>query len=213
MVREGVYACDALKYVSFGFSLSTPLDLDPYAFRSCRTLRTITLPTHLRSLGDTAFYQCYGSGITEIVIPSSTTSVYASCFRYCYNIKSIIVYGTIDSNSSYAFEYIYSLTNIEFLGSTTAMPQNILNGCSNLKYVKIPNTVTSIGSQAFGNMVNCTYDFTEFTSIPTCASDSFVGITGLSKIVIPDSLYSSWIAETNWVNYANNIYRASEVTI
>ena len=36
-------------------------------------------------------------------------------------------------------------------------------------------------------------------------------INPLCKIIVPDNLYSQWKTETNWVTYANYIYRASDV--
>lgn len=73
--------------------------------------------------------------------------------------------------------------------------------------VKVPSSVTSINRLAFGACGSCLrYDFTEHKTVPSLARvDGFDGINANAEIVVPDNLYSSWIAETNWANYASYI--------
>ena len=55
------------------------------------------------------------------------------------------------------------------------------------------------------------FDFSIAATVPTLASTSaFGGIPSDCKIVVPDALYSDWIAATNWVNYASYIVKASD---
>jgi hypothetical protein len=76
----------------------------------------------------------------------------------------------------------------------------------------IPEGVTSISTYAFGNCWGMAYyDFRTSKSVPTLSNtNAFSGIPSDCKIVVPDSLYDTWVAATNWSTYANNIIKASE---
>jgi hypothetical protein len=55
------------------------------------------------------------------------------------------------------------------------------------------------------------YDFRASESVPTLGGTSvFYNIRSGCKIVVPDDLYDTWIAETNWSGYAYYIIKASE---
>lgn len=56
------------------------------------------------------------------------------------------------------------------------------------------------------------YDFSHHTSVPSLTNvNSFNNIKGNCKIIVPDALYDTWIAATNWSTYADYIYKVSEV--
>ena len=66
----------------------------------------------------------------------------------------------------------------------------MFNGCTNLEYV------------------NCS----EATAVPagTNASSMFNSTNENYKIIVPDSLYSSWIAATGWSDIASHIVKAGD---
>lgn len=74
-------------------------------------------------------------------------------------------------------------------------------------------SVTSIDNYAFEhNYSLIKYDFSKHTSVPTLTyTSAFTDINSICKIIVPDSLYDSWIAASDWSTYANYIYKASEV--
>jgi hypothetical protein len=76
----------------------------------------------------------------------------------------------------------------------------------------IPRGVTSIGNNAFKNCYGMAfYDFTQCASVPTLGGSSVFGsIQSDCKIVVPDSLYSSWSTATNWSTHASKMVKASE---
>ena len=57
-------------------------------------------------------------------------------------------------------------------------------------------------------------DFKDSKSVPTLSGTGAFNFTPSDcKIVVPDSLYDSWIAATNWSTYASKIVKASEFNI
>lgn len=57
-------------------------------FQDCTTLKYVVLPTHIRTIGDHAFYNC---GIEKVVIPASVASVGANAFDNCQNLEKVQV--------------------------------------------------------------------------------------------------------------------------
>jgi hypothetical protein len=75
----------------------------------------------------------------------------------------------------------------------------------------IPDGVTSFGTYAFSYCYGMAYyDFRASKSVPTLSNtNAFNNIPSDCKIVVPDSLYDTWIAATNWSTYASKIIKAS----
>ena len=93
----------------------------------------------------------------------------------------------------------------------TSIGTYAFNNCSSLTSVVIPSGVTSIGDSAFNYCTGMSYyDFRASQSVPTLSSTKvFYNIPFDCKIVVPDSLYSSWTTATNWSTYKSKIVKAS----
>jgi hypothetical protein len=96
--------------------------------------------------------------------------------------------------------------------SVTSIGGSAFYNCYSLASVVIPDSVTSIGGSAFYNCYGMAfYDFRASKSVPTLSNkNAFNNIPSDCKIVVPDSLYDTWIAATNWSTYASKIVKASE---
>ncbi len=107
---------------------------------------------------------------------------------YCNMLQKVEI-GTGVTDIGYAFEYCHSLAS-----------------------VIIPNSVTSIGSNAFYWCHGMAfYDFSNHTLVPTLSNkNAFTKIPSDCKIIVPDNLYDTWIAATNWSTYASNIIKKSD---
>lgn len=73
VVLEKVKASDGVEYPVTAFGDN--------AFKECRGLKSVTIPSSVTSLGNSCFEYCYG--LTSITIPSSVTSLGESCFWGC----------------------------------------------------------------------------------------------------------------------------------
>ena len=73
VVPEKVKASDGVEYPVTAFGDN--------AFKECRGLKSITIPSSVTSLGNSCFFGC--SGLTSITIPSSVTSLGNWCFGSC----------------------------------------------------------------------------------------------------------------------------------
>lgn len=167
---------------------TTPV-LKQYAFACCRSLTSIEIPNSVTSIPKYAFACC--SSLTSIKIPNSVTSI-GDC----------------------AFQQSYSLTSIELPDSVTFIGNSTFSQCYKLNRVIFGANITTISPYAFTRCSEVSlYDFRKATAVPTLSNKSaFNSIPSTCKIVVPDALYDSWIAATNWSTYASQIVKASEYT-
>jgi hypothetical protein len=75
-------------------------------------------------------------------------------------------------------------------------------GCTALKSVKLPKLSTKLRTTS-SMFYNCTslevVDFRGATAVPTLSgTTAFKNVPTTCKVVIPDSLYSTWTSATNW---------------
>ena len=173
-------------------------------------LQAVEIGKNVTTIGNYAFYYCYS--LASVVIPGSVTSISANAFRYCYSLTSVVIPGSVTNMGSYAFGYCYSLASVVIPGSVTSIGDYAFYYCYSLASVVIPGSVTSIGANAFRCCYGMAfYDFRTAKSVPTLGGTLvFDSIPSDCKIVVPDSLYDTWIAATNWSTHASKIIKASE---
>ena len=137
------------------------------AFSSCVSLSEIVIPSSVTSVGDWAFNGC--KSLSEIVIPSSVTSIGKGAFSFCKSLSEIVIPSSVTSIGDRAFWRSRSLSEIVIPSSVTSIGDRAFCGCSSLKYISIPSSVTSIGDRAFDSCSSLKY-----ISIPK----SVIGLNG-----------------------------------
>ena len=177
-----------------------------------RKKRPLYLPDTVQTIGNYAFYHCYS--LTSVVTRNSVTSIGNSAFYGCYSLTSIVILNGVTRIGYNTFYHCYSLTSIVIPNGVTSIGHHAFYSCSSLTSIIIPDSVTSIDGYTFQNCYSITkYNFSQCTAVPTLSNtNAFININKIAKIIVPDSLYDSWIAAANWSTYADYIYKASEVT-
>ena len=69
-------------------------------FQDCKNLKTIVLPTNIKSINSLAFSS---SGITKIDIPNSVTYTGFDAFAYCENLATVVIGNRVKSMEQGAF--------------------------------------------------------------------------------------------------------------
>lgn len=206
-------------------------------FYYCVNLKKVILPDNLTSFGQQAFTYCVS--LEKITLPNSFNGSNAqNIFQYCYNLKSLIIPANATTLGTF-LPNCRSLESLTILGSGTLLAQNTLTSASSLKTliissprmtgingnfgtyfyalktIKFPPNLTSVSSSSNNSYYSLELlDFRDAVAVPT--NDSNAGFNQMpksAKIVVPDSLYTTWITATNWVDLAGMIYKASEVTL
>ena len=87
-------------------------------------LRSVTLPTSLRTIGESAFYYCYG--IRDLIIPNGVTEIGKEAFRECYEISKIELPSTLTTIGDYAFYPTRGLSSVvSRIQTPFEIPQNV----------------------------------------------------------------------------------------
>ena len=63
------------------------MSIGEYAFKGCSGLTELTLPNSVTSIEWSAFWGC--SGLTELTLPNSITSIGDYAFAYCSDLSKI----------------------------------------------------------------------------------------------------------------------------
>ena len=85
-----------------------------FAFRGCRSLKSITIPDGVTSIKTGAFSGC--TSLTSITIPDSVISIGDRAFKWCNSMQTITISDSITSIGNYAFGRCGKLTSVTFLG-------------------------------------------------------------------------------------------------
>lgn len=108
-----------------------------------------------------------------------------------------------------------SLTIAPELPATTLADScysGMFSGCSALKRIKMNASSGNWGSSMFSGCTSLELvDMTGSTGVPQLENvNNFENTNDTYKIVVPDSLYDTWIVETNWASIASHIMKQSD---
>ena len=150
------YGCSSLSAILIPAGVN---NIGSYAFTNCTVLNAINVATanQVYSSNDGVLFNkskteliAYPAGKGTIYsIPSGTTSIRSSAFKYCKGLTDVSIPDSVTSIGNYAFEYCSSLTSVNIPDSVTSIGYCAFDYCSSLTSVNIPDSVTSIGSGAF----------------------------------------------------------------
>ena len=192
-IGDGVFnSCWGLTSVTIPLSVTT---IGDYAFSGCSGLTSV----HIADLATwckiafessssnplTYAEKLYLNGelITNLVIPSSVTTIGNYAFPGCSGLTSVTIPSSVTSIGDYAFSGCTGLTSVTIPSSVTSIGENTFNGCSSLTSVTIPEGVTSIGSSAFSYCDGLT-SVTIPSSVTTIGSFAFSNCNGLTSFVV-----------------------------
>jgi len=117
-------------------------------FSECPSLTSITftLPTKISSLGHEVFINC--SSLTSVALPSTITVLGDSVFQGCTSLTSVTLPLMITSLGDRFFYNCSSLSSVA-LPQITTVGDSCFYGCSSLISITVPSTVTSFGYGVF----------------------------------------------------------------
>ena len=179
------------------------------AFWGRSSLSEIVIPSSVTSIGNSAFSDC--SSLSEVVIPSSVTRIGDSVFWYCRTLSDIVIPSSVTRIGDSAFFYCSSLSNIVIPSSVTSIGDSAFFYCSSLSEVVIPSSVTSIGDSAFSNCSSLS-EVVIPSSVTSIGDSAFSNCSSLSEVVIPSSVTSIGVGAFSNCDSLSKIVIPSSVT-
>lgn len=108
------------------------------AFHNCASLKSITLPNDITSIGDHSLAYC--SSLTDIIIPNNVTKIGDYAFDSCSNLTNITIPDNVTSIGEKAFVLCTSLTNITISNNVTNIGWRVFGSCSRLTSITFDGT-------------------------------------------------------------------------
>ncbi|MDO4281267.1 MAG: leucine-rich repeat protein, partial [Peptococcaceae bacterium] len=177
---ENVVVPEGIKYIAAGSFDVYDGPEDEY------TLKSITLPSTLVSVGDLAFRS--NKALESITIPESVTELGSSAFRECSGLKSVTILGHVEKLSG-AFYECTSLESVVLPDSITEISRETFKNCKKLDLEKLPTSLEKIGYSAFEGCESLSQ-----IAIPSGVTEipefTFAGCLSLEKVVLPEGITS-----------------------
>ena len=114
-------------------------------------LPSITLPSNLTYIGDSAFKDC--DSLLSIKLPSGVTEIGMNVFQSCYNLVSADI-GSVTKMSYNVFDNCQNLSSVTLSDNLKDIPSNTFNYCKKLLNITLPKNLKSINDYAFANCNN-----------------------------------------------------------
>ena len=174
------------------------------------------------TLGISCYQWMFGacSYLTQApALPATTLA--ENCYGYMFfNCTSLTQAPELPATTLATRCYMYMFQNCTSLTQAPELPATTLavgcyadmfNGCTSLKRIKMNASSGSLGTNMFKG---CTalelVDMTGSTGIPELELGIFENTNDTFKVVVPDSLYDTWITTGNWVSIASHIMKKSD---
>ena len=175
------------------------------AFQGCHGIVSITIPKDVTHIGNHAF-NC--GGLKSIELPSKLKTVGDSAFDRCYNLEYIVIPPEVTSIGQYAFDCCASISKLDFPNTLSTMGYRALCKCGGLRTLTIPfvgrtrgmtGTSDSIFAHLFGTAlgeVSGTYKI--FSSYAAGASVRRAVPIYLETVFITDETIIPYGAFSGW---------------
>lgn len=171
---------------------------------------------NVTSIGSSAFKYC--ENLKSVVIPNSVTTIEDEAFFECKYLKSVTIPNSVITIKKRAFYYcVFALTSVTIPNSVTSIGEEAFYGCQSLVSVIIGNGVTNIGKKAF----NCgVREVRLYATIPPTIANDLANMNAGNPTTFPSSVsiyipcgtLETYMA-SNWQCYQNIQYNPSVFNI
>lgn len=183
---------------------STVTKIEYCAFHSCKSLKSVVIPSSVTTIGENAFMYCnlsslvipksvnaiesyafsHNPRLTSVTLPSSITTIVRGLFSYCTGLKSITIPSSITTIERGAFSRCASLTSVTIPSSVTTIEGSAFEGCTSLKSITLPSSLSEIEEQLFRECTSLEH-ITIPPSVSSIDNQAFGVCSGLKTVTIP----------------------------
>lgn len=135
--------CKSLKRVSLPSSI---MSMGVGTFEGCVELRSINIPNGVTTLDDYLFLNCIS--LANLSVPSTVKNIGYKTFSGCTKLKSLDL-SNVMVVDYYALESCSSLTDVKLSSRLRDLGDGAFKNCSGLNEIKIPREVRVVGDSTF----------------------------------------------------------------
>ena len=185
-------ACGGLESIDFTGTAVTDIPTD--CFYECSALESVIFTDKIKTLGNSSFH---GTGLKEVSISSSVTSIGSAVFQVCLNLKSAdlenltIVRLSDDLFQGSGLETVKLPKGLEVLGERVFKD-------SHLKQVTLPSTLKKIQHGCFSQCHLLTEVDMSNTNVETIEKYAFYNCYGINSLNLSQHLIS--VGEQSFAN-------------
>lgn len=213
---KNVTMCDSITSIgegAFAYSYVENITISPNvtsigneAFRRCTSLKSISLPEGVTSLGGYwTFYEC--SNVTSITANATVMGSLVKACRANNNFSATVTSGTILPNYTFNDSKLASVTLPDTI---TEIGEQAFYKCEKLTSISLPDAVTTIGEKAFeGSGIT---GITIGSNVTTIGDYAFSECDGLTSFVIPDNVTSIGKGVLSGSRYITSVTLPSNMT-
>ena len=152
-------------------------------------LTSIVIPEGVKTIGQSAFYECYK--LASVSLPSTLETIGEYAFRMCA-LDSITIPASVKTINGHAFEHCYHLKSIVFQGAVESFGGEMFSACDSLQYTEESN-IKYLGNNEnpYLILVKASYDYQSFeinTQTKTIANEAFNVSGTIEDLTVPDSV-------------------------
>ena len=207
-IKAAAFVATAIKTITFNSS-SVLTTIEEEAFRNCKQLTTIELPSSCKIIKNNAFSTCTSlismtfrnvTSIGESAFSSCTSLksikfensdnliIYKSCFSLCSSLVTVEFCEGLYSIGDKIFESCSSLTDLVFPSSLEVIGEDLIVGTkvANISFALHESNLCNISNNAFRNGIYLT-DFEFIAPLETIGTNAFYN-TKLSIVKLPSTV-------------------------
>ena len=138
VLEQAFYNCDSLRTITLPNSITT---MGTAVFSGCLNLQSVTLPTGITQIPANTFSEC--PNLRSLDIPEGVTSIGYDAFVRCYKLASVKFPSTLRTIGGSAF-YQSGIESITLPEGVTTIYGSTFYNCDSLRTVVLPSTLTRI---------------------------------------------------------------------
>jgi len=184
-IQSGAFSGTTLKHITLPDSMTS---IGDRAFYNINSLESITIPDSIKNIGQEAFYDC--SSLKMVDLPKHLEIIGDYAFGNCKSLITVMLKGSSQTViGSHSFAYCTSLTYFETgTNSISVIGDSAFYECTSLQDIIMSTTLKEIGDNAFYGCVSIKNFAIPYSKVTSIGDRAFYNCTSLEYIYLPATL-------------------------
>ena len=182
--------------------IGSDMDIGTYAFYRCYSMTHVSIPSTVRSIGNSTFQ--WNSSLQAVVIPEGVTALGTSTFEGCYGLRFVSTPKSLTSIGQKCFSQCFSIIAMTFSDQMTSVDQKCFVDCPSCDVLQTPGISGSIPLE-FCARNRTMMDFVIPEGVTSIGQDAFTYCYGIMHVTVPSTLTSTGTNAFSYCQALNTI--------